>query len=193
MGLFNQFFGKKKIEKKGKDSRYLPEKKEPIHIEFAQNYIARGGKFIYCENSRFTRYYFESILNENNWTEDDIIAQNEVLASFFSLNENVSHPKAMILRCEYLIANKGAILICNRQIQEQKLSDLPDNLIIVASTNDFKADVSEAMTAINQKYKNRLPTNITTLNAFDPTKENDFLSYGGSAKHLYLLVQEVNE
>jgi len=193
VGLFNQFFGKKKIEKKGKDSRYLPEEKEPIHIEFAQNYIARGGKFIYCENSRFTRYYFESILNENNWTEDDIIAQNEVLASFFSLNENVSHPKAMILRCEYLIANKGAILICNRQIQEQKLSDLPDNLIIVASTNDFKADVSEAMTAINQKYKNRLPTNITTLNAFDPTKENDFLSYGGSAKHLYLLVQEVNE
>ncbi len=193
MGLFNQFFGKKKIEKKGKDSRYLPEKKEPIHIEFAQNYIARGGKFIYCENSRFTRYYFESILNENNWTEDDIIAQNEVLASFFSLNENVSHPKAMILRCEYLIANKGAILICNRQIQEQKLSDLPDNLIIVASTNDFKADVSEAMTAINQKYKNRLPTNITTLNAFDPTKENDFLSYGGSSKHLYLLIQEVNE
>ncbi|MGB1445252.1 MAG: LUD domain-containing protein [Flavobacteriaceae bacterium] len=193
MGLFNQFFGKKKIEKKGKDSRYLPEEKEPIHIEFAQNYIARGGKFIYCENSRFTRYYFESILNENNWTEDDIIAQNEVLASFFSLNENVSHPKAMILRCEYLIANKGAILICNRQIQEQKLSDLPDNLIIVASTNDFKADVSEAMTAINQKYKNRLPTNITTLNAFDPTKENDFLSYGGSSKHLYLLIQEVNE
>ena len=193
MGLFNQFFGKKKIEKKGKDSRYLPEENEPIHIEFAQNYIARGGKFIYCENSRFTRYYFESILNENNWTEDDIIAQNEVLASFFSLNENVSHPKAMILRCEYLIANKGAILICNRQIQEQKLSDLPDNLIIVASTNDFKADVSEAMTAINQKYKNRLPTNITTLNAFDPTKENDFLSYGGSSKHLYLLIQEVNE
>ena len=193
MGLFNQFFGKKKIEKKGKDSRYLPEEKEPIHIEFAQNYIARGGKFIYCENSRFTRYYFESILNENNWTEDDIIAQNEVLASFFSLNENVSHPKAMILRCEYLIANKGAVLICNRQIQEQKLSDLPDNLIIVASTNDFKGDVSEAMTAINQKYKNRLPTNITTLNAFDPTKENDFLSYGGSSKHLYLLIQEVNE
>jgi hypothetical protein len=49
------------------------------------------------------------------------------------------------------------------------------------------------MSSINQKYKNNLPSNITTLNAFDPTKENDFLSYGGNAKHLYLLVQEVNE
>ena len=91
-----------------------------------------------------------------------------------------------------LIANKGAVLICNRQIQEKKLSELPENLIIIAKANDFKSDVSEAMTAINKKYKHNLPSNITTLNAFDPTKENDFLSYGGNAKHLYLLVQEVN-
>ena len=160
MGLFNQFFGKKKIEKKGKDSRYLPEEKEPIHIEFAQNYIARGGKFIYCENSRFTRYYFESILNENNWTEDDIIAQNEVLASFFSLNENVSHPKAMILRCEYLIANKGAILICNRQIQEQKLSDLPDNLIIENIKIDFQPISQHSMHLTRQKKTIFFPTEV---------------------------------
>ena len=99
----------------------------------------------------------------------------------------------MVLYCESLVANKGAILICSRQIKDQKLSDLPENLIIVARTTDFIQDVSEAMTAINTKYKDNLPTNITTLNAFDPTKENDFLSYGGNSKHLYLLVQEVNQ
>ena len=193
MGIFDQFFGKKKIEKKGKDSQYLPEENSPTHIEFAQNYVGRGGKFVYCEDAKDTRYYFESILQENNWSPEDVLPQNEILSSFFGLNQVIKRPKAMVLHCEYLIANKGAILICNRQIQDQKLSDLPDNLIIIASTNDFKADVSEAMTAINSKYKNQLPSNITTLNAFDPTKENDFLSYGGSAKHLYLLVQEVNE
>lgn len=193
MGLFNQFFGKKKIEKNIKDSQYLPEKKEPVHIEFAQNFVARGGKFVYCESPQDTHYYFQQILNENEWTQQNIIAQNQVLSSFFQLDEDTPAPKAMLLHCEYLIANKGAILICNRQIQDQKLSELPENLIIIASTNAFKSDVSEAMTAINQKYKNQLPTNITTLNAFDPTKENDFLSYGGNAKHLYLLVQEVNE
>ncbi|MEL0275329.1 MAG: LUD domain-containing protein [Flavobacteriaceae bacterium] len=112
---------------------------------------------------------------------------------FFKIDENLPNPKALVIHCEYLIANKGAILICNRQIQEKKLSDLPQNLIIIATSNDFKNDVSEAMAEINQKYKSNLPSNITTLNAFDPTKENDFLSYGGNAKHLYLLVQEVNE
>ncbi|MEN8768538.1 MAG: LUD domain-containing protein, partial [Candidatus Arcticimaribacter sp.] len=122
-----------------------------------------------------------------------VVGQNNVLSSFFKLENNTTAPKAFVMHCEYLIANKGAILICNRQIQEKKLSDLPQNLIIIATSNDFKNDVSEAMSAINQKYKNNLPSNITTLNAFDPTKENDFLSYGGNAKHLYLLVQEVNE
>ena len=193
MSIFDQFFGKKKIEKKGKDSQYLPKEDGPTHIEFVHNYIDRGGKFVYCENAKETRFYFESILQENNWTYEEVLPQNDILSSFFGLRQDIKHPKAMVLHCEYLIANKGAILICNRQIQDQKLSDLPDNLIIIASTNDFKADVSEAMTAINSKYKKQLPTNITTLNAFDPTKENDFLSYGGSAKHLYLLVQEVNE
>ena len=64
MGLFDQFFGKKKIEKNIKDSQYLPEKKDPVHIEFAQNFVARGGKFVYCESPQDTHYFFQQILNE---------------------------------------------------------------------------------------------------------------------------------
>ena len=193
MGLFNQFFGKNKPKKEQDKSQYLPDENNPKEIEFAHKFTNRGGKFIYCENSASTQFYFEQILKENGWSKEDVIGQNNVLSTFFKLDENLSHPRAMVLHCEYLIANKGAILICDRQIQEKKLSNLPENLIIIATSNDFKNDVSEAMSAINQKYKNNLPSSITTLNALDPTKENDFLSYGGNAKHLYLLVQEVNE
>lgn len=193
MGIFNQFFGKSKPEKSKDKSQYLPEEKSPTEIEFARNFTQRGGKFIYCENAQSTAFYFQQILQENGWTTADVIGQNNVLSSFFKLENTTEKPQALVLHCEYLIANKGAILICNRQIQEKKLSDLPQNLIIIAKSNDFMNDVSEAMAAINRNYKNNLPSNITTLNAFDPSKENDFLSYGGNAKHLYLLVQEVNE
>ena len=193
MGIFDQFFGKNKSPKPKDKSEYLPEIKNPTEIEFAQNFIHRGGKFIYCENNESTVFYFHKILQENGWTSQDVIAQNNVLSSFFKLEQTNSKVQALVLHCEYLIANKGAILICNRQIQEKKLSDLPQSLIIIATSNDFKNDVSEAMSSINKKYKDNLPSNITTLNAFDPSKENDFLSYGGNAKHLYLLVQEVNE
>ncbi len=192
MGLFDQFFGKKKPQKEAEKSEFLPEKKEATEIVFARNFIERGGKFIYSENTDTTSTYFHQILAENDWSVNEIQSNSSVLSSFFKIPNSTSEPKALVLHCEYLIANKGAILICNRQIQEKKLKDLPQNLIIIARSNDFKNDVSEAMTAINQKYKNNLPSNITTLNAHNPTKENDFLSYGGSAKHLYLLVQEVN-
>ena len=192
MGIFNQFFGSKKQTKKEEHSKYLPKEKLPIAVEFAKHFTERGGKFIYCEDASSVAFYFDQILIENGWTKADIGHSSSVLSSFFKL-ENVKQPNAFVMQCESLIANKGAILICNRQIQEKKLNELPENLIIVATINDFKSDVSEAMTNINHKYKDQLPTNITTLNAFDPTKENDFLSYGGNAKHLYLLIQEVNE
>lgn len=192
MGFLKQFFGHKKPSPSSDQSQYLPEREKPVEISFANNFIGRGGKFIYCENSSATLFYFNQILEENGWERQDIGSKNSVLSSFFDLKEVDTPPKALIMHCEYLVANKGALLICNRQIQDKKLSELPENLIIVAKSTDFINDVSEAMTAINRKYKENLPTNITTLNAFDPTKENDFLSYGGNAKHLYLLVQEVN-
>ena len=193
MGFLGKFFGKKKEENESPQSQYLPEKKSPIEIEFAENFTKRGGKFIYCENSAATAHYFKEILHENNWTLEDIESDSPILSSFFKLNSSQKSPQALAMHCEYLIANKGAILVCNRQIKEKKLSELCQNLIIVADTSAFKSDVSEAMTAINHKYTESRPSNITTLNAYDPTKENDFLSYGGNAKHLYLLVQEVNE
>ena len=192
MRFFDQFFGSKKPKQSAEKSKYLPKEAESKEVLFAKKFIERGGKFIYCEDATATFSYFNQIIEENGWTADEIESNSPVLSSFFNLIPSEKKPKALVLHCEYLVANKGAVLICNRQIQEKKLSELPENLIIIAKTNDFKNDVSEAMTSINKKYKNNLPSNITTLNAFDPTKENDFLSYGGNANHLYLLVQEVN-
>lgn len=192
MGIFNRLFGFKKQTAGNKRSKYLPEEKDPVALEFAKKFTQRGGKFIHCDTPDEVFYYFNQILLENNWSREAILCNSPVLSSFFKLSSSAINPEALLIGCEYLIANKGSILICNRQIQEKKLAEIPVNLIIVAKTSDFSPDVSAAMTAINQKYKDQLPTNITTLNAFDPTKENDFLSYGGNAKHLYLLLQEVN-
>jgi hypothetical protein len=50
--------------------------------------------------------------------------------------------------------------------------------------------VSEGMTSLKNKYPDRLPSNITTLNVKNSVDEKDFLSYGNSAKSLYLLLEE---
>ena len=192
MALFNRLFGKPPKPKKEDKGPYSPKKKRIKELEFAQNFTEKGGKFLYSENSETTRKYFLQILNENSWEAQQVVTFSKNLSSFFQLPTTKEEKKVQVMHCEYMIANTGGILICSRQIQQKKLSELPENLIIIANASDFVNDVSEAMTFINTKYKNELPTNITTLNTFDPSKENDFLSYGSSSKNLYLLVQDAN-
>lgn len=192
MALFNRLFGKKPKSDKEEKSPYSPKKKRIKELEFAQNFTEKGGKFLYSENSTTTLKYFRQILNENAWETHQVVTFSKNLKSFFQLPETKDERKVQAMYCEYMIANTGGILICSRQIHQKKLSELPENLIIIANASHFVNDVSEAMTLINTKYKNELPTNITTLNTFDPSKENDFLSYGSSSKNLYLLVQDAN-
>ena len=59
-----------------------------------------------------------------------------------------------------------------------------------SSLDRFVGDVSEGMSELKKRYANPLPTNITTLNVKNVNDENDFLSYGNSAKNLYLILQE---
>ena len=195
MGLFSNIFGGKKKETKPTKSPYLSSEEKSKEIQFAENFTQRGGKFIYSENVEQTRNYFHQILAENGWGDADLKSSSKSLNRFLNIKldqegSDKKNPTAQLIGCEYLIANKGAILICNHQIQNLKLDELPENLIILASAAQFVEDVSEAMSMINSRYKEDLPSNITTLNAFDPNKEDDFLSYGSSTKNLYLLVQE---
>lgn len=195
MGFFTNIFGVKKKEVDPQKSPYLNSEKKSKEIDFAENFTQKGGKFIFSENVEQTRNYFHQILAENGWGSADLKSNSKSLNDFFNIrvdpkNSDPKNTTAQLLGCEYLIANKGAILICNHQIENQKLDELPENLIILASAAQFVEDVSEAMSMINSRYKEELPTNITTLNAFDPNKEEDFLSYGSSTKNLYLLVQE---
>ena len=89
-----------------------------------------------------------------------------------------------------MIASDGSILISSNQIHEKKLSNFPENLIILSDTKKLKNTISEGLSEIKSKSKN-IPTNITTIKNFNNIKEeNNFLSYGTSSKNLYLILLE---
>ncbi len=194
MGIFSNLFGSNKKELENEKSPYLKQKKDPKEIEFARNFTDKGGKFIFSENANQTLSYFNQILAENGWNINDLKSESTSIKSFFKITDKPirdnTNPTTQVLGCEYLIANKGSLLICSHQIKNFKLDELPENLIILASSSQFVNDISEAMSLINIRHKEDLPSNITTLNAFDPNKEQDFLSYGSSTKNLYLIIQE---
>ena len=192
MGFWDFFKSKKNNESKSDESS-LP------HIGsndlvFAKNFTDSGGRFIFIDEINSTKEVFEKIFEENQWDSENVCSLNPNVAKNLEIrsirkidNENV---KALVTECEYLISNTGRILICNKQIKSNKIEDLPSVLIVLAKSNQFVSDVSEGMTMLKNKYKGNFPTNITTLNVKNKLNEDNFLTYGNSAKDIYLILSD---
>ena len=95
-----------------------------------------------------------------------------------------------LIDSEFLIGDQGTILICNHQLKDFKLEQLPPYFIVFSGLKQFASDVSDGMSKLKEKHAAQLPNNITTLNVKNIVDENNFLTYGSSAKNLYLLLQE---
>ena len=187
------FLGKLFWKKKSKKSKYLPEKREPIEISFVKRFTLNGGKFLYCENEDELRVNFQNILIENKISTSELLTNENSVIDYFQIDNNILNPKALVINCEFLISNRGSIMVSNHQILDKKLNQLPEILIIMAKTSDFKDDVSEAMTAIKNKYGEHIPSNITNIHPTNPEKNSNFMSYKRASKELYLLLRDVNK
>jgi len=200
MSLFKKIFGSKPKPQQDANSldergKYMPQIELPIDERFTINFRKNGGKFLYCDS--FTDVYnsLESILIENNWEGKEALCFDDELQQRFDnfdlkfsrINMNASF---YLASCEYLIADNGSILVCSNQIKEKKISDLPDNFVILATTSQLVSIIGEGLRGIKNKYKSDIPSNITTIKHFQVQEEKDFLSYGSSSKNLYLLLLE---
>ncbi|WP_108867933.1 LUD domain-containing protein [Aquimarina aquimarini] len=201
MSLFRRIFSSKsKSDQKAKErhtedrSKYMPEIDLPIDESFMINFKRNGGKFLYCDNENEVSDSFDKILLENDWYEKEVCCFDNSLEHKFS-GFNLSFVKNFsasffFATCEYLIADSGAILISSNQLREKKLTELPDNFVILAATSQLVKNIGEGLKGIKNKNRNAIPSNITTIKDFEPQKEKDFLSYGSSSKNLYLLLLE---
>ena len=200
MSLFRKIFGLKSDEstgevKSGDRGKYMPEIKIPIDEKFTINFKANGGKFLYCENLDEIFGNLQHIIEENNWDDQNaLILDNNLKDKFKKSNlkstTKVSEATFFLTTCENLIANDGSLLISSKQIFEKKLPELPVNFIVFATTSQIVENIGEGLRGIKSKNKQKIPTNITTIKHFKSNAEKDFLSYGSSAKNLYLLLLE---
>ena len=197
MNFFSKFFKKSSSEKESNrpESKFLPKKKAVIEERFILKFIENGGKFLYCENLSEVQENFDLILTENEWINQDLLMIKSKLKKEFNLNNNnfsssLEETKCFVTDCENLIASDGSILISSNQINEKKLNEFPDNLIILSDTMKLKNTISEGLSEIKSKSK-YIPTNITTIKNFSVIKgDKDFLRYGTSSKNLYLILLE---
>ena len=192
MGFWNFFKSKKNDESENIESSH--QNIDSIDLIFAENFTKSGGRFIFIDEINSTKEVFEKIFDENQWDSENVCSLNANVAKNLEIrsirkidNENV---RALVTECEFLISNTGRILICNKQIKSNKIENFPSVLIVLAKSNQFVSDVSEGMTKLKNKYKGNFPTNITTLNVKNKLNEDNFLTYGNSAKDIYLILSD---
>ena len=192
MGFWDFFKSKKNVESDNVESSHPSVSSNDLI--FAENFTSSGGRFIYIDEINSTKEIFKKIFEENQWNTENVCSLNADVAKNLEIksvrkidNENV---RALVTECEFLISNTGRILICNKQIKSNKIEDLPSVLIVLAKSNQFVSDVSEGMTMLKSKYKGNFPTNITTINVKNKLNEDNFLTYGNSAKDIYLILSD---
>lgn len=200
MGLFDKLFGGgKKISKETVETRgaHMPDLNIPVDEKFTIHFKKNGGKFLYCDSSEEISQALGNIIVENSWQDHPFLILDDRLEKKFlkedvSFTDKTNKSEVFFTTCEHLIAQNGSILVCSNQLLENKLSDLPDNVIVYATTSQLVESIGEGLKVIKKKYGRNIPTNITTLKHFQANEENDhdFLTYGSSSKNLYLLLLE---
>lgn len=189
-GLFSNTSGTSGSE----ESQYLPTKELPIDDEFTFNFKQNGGKFLYCETQDEVLDTFVSILMENDWFETEALCFEPKLYSILKDNridfELPKNPSFFFSTCESLIADEGSILFSSKQLKHIKTTELPNNIVVIATTSQITRSKSDGLREIKKKYQTEFPTNITTIKCFESIKDDSFLNYGSSPKNLYLLLLE---
>ena len=200
--LFRSFFKSKKSSTQEEESeieyKYLPKKDELVEEKFTLNFISNGGKYLYAIDSDECEQYFNEILKENNWEEKSMLCFKKDFTKNFIPNNKIKFNKSnlnsnlFITDCEFLVAKDGSILVSAKQIQSYKSNDLPNNIIVMAKTSQLSETLSKGLEGIRIKYSNNLPSNMTSIKNFNKNEGEDlnFLTYGSSAKNLYLILLE---
>jgi hypothetical protein len=197
MSLFRKIFGSgndASDEENQSEYNTPPASNLPVDDLFTFNFKKNGGKFIYCENLNEVKEQFENILEENDWFESEVLCHEPKLFNLLDENKlnytNPTQPKFFFASCENLVADEGSVLFSSNQIRQKKPNELPDNIVILATTSQILESKSDGLRTIKKKYDKDYPTNITTIKYFEKVQEEDFLTYGSCDKNLYLLLLE---
>ncbi len=162
---------------------------------FVNNFVEKGGKFLYSLHKKEIADNLSKILKENNWNQLTIL--DDKLSALFNkkeveTSETLEPAIPVFLNCEHLIADNGDILFSSNQLKSTKLCEMPQNFIVYATTSQMVSDVGEGLTGIKTHYKENIPTNISAVKNYNINKnEDNLLNFGNSnSKNLYLLLLE---
>jgi L-lactate dehydrogenase complex protein LldG len=152
-----------------KESEIFITSEEPLEIQFAQNFSALNGKFIFCENETEFIENFDFISKDNEW-KNIFCLEPQIKELLSKGNIKFSDQETDFLKtdigltlCECLVARTGSVMISSKQASGRRLPVYSNFHIVIAYTSQLVNNVKDGLKLIKEKYNNQLPSMISTI------------------------------
>ena len=182
-------------------SNVFKEPIEPPDVAFARAFTAIAGKFVYCADENEFLQNFIVFTKEQAWNRlycfEGKIKQmlTEAAVPFNEDIDTIKEAQQGITFCEFLISRLGSIMVSSAQASGRRLIVYPDVHIVVAYTSQIVPDLSDALTAVMEKYKENIPSLISVISGPSRTAdiEKTLVMGAHGPRDLYLfLIDNMN-
>jgi L-lactate dehydrogenase complex protein LldG len=169
---------------------------DSLEVQFATNFSAISGKFVFCESENEFIENFRLIATSEKW--DNIFCLDPKLAELVSLvNISVLDKEQDLLKtnvgitfCECLIARTGSVMMSSQQLSGRRLPVFANIHVVVAYSSQLLYDIKTGLKFIKAKYKNQLPSMLTTISGPSRTAdiEKTLVEGAHGPKELFLFL-----
>ena len=144
----------------------IPESKQELEVEFAEQFNALQGRFIFCVNRQELAFQFSSLVKKRDWQKVYCIEKDirQLISSSIEdrlVETNLAGCDVSVTGCEYLVARTGSMVMSSAQSSGRTTSVYAPVHICIAFTSQLVYDVKDALQLVKEKYKDKLPSLIT--------------------------------
>lgn len=148
-----------------------------MEIQFATNFSALNGKFVFCENEQEFIESFDFIAKDNEWENifclepkiKELLQKGNI--KFSDKEEDLLKTDIGLTLCECLVARTGSVVVSSKQLSGRRVPFYSNFHIVVAFTSQLVAYTNDSLKFIKEKYNNQLPSMISTITG--PSKTAD--------------------
>jgi len=169
--------------------------KAGLDIEFAENFIRNGGKFVYCEGIQEAVDSIRFFTQQENW--DKIYCAEETLQRILTHAglPFTDNPNELIVRkvgmttCDFLIARTGSIVFSSQSASGRRIFSVLDTQIVVGTVAQIQPDLKSAFKLIKEKFTTKMPSMFSIVNGLSRIEDIDgIVQQGLGTKQLFLFL-----
>lgn len=144
----------------GSDSPFQPQQQDLV-VEFAEQFTNLQGKFVFCANEAELADNFQKLCYQNQWTR--LYCSEEKWRGLIhphSLHADIASCDASLTSCEALVARTGTIVLGS--VHQGRIPSVYAPVhVCVATTSQLVYDLKDALSFLQNKYRQFLPSLVT--------------------------------